>query len=93
MQKHPKKIALVIVIWMWLVPERLASASLETLLPRQLIFPAAFLILYLFLTWFFSRIELGSESTETALKTFVFSVIMMWLIAFVVLLFPITLPS
>jgi hypothetical protein len=93
MQKHPRKLALVVVIWMWLVPERLASASLETLLPRQLIFPAAFLVLYVFLTWCFSRVELCSESTETALKTFLFSVIVMWLIAVVVLLFPVTLPS
>jgi hypothetical protein len=93
MQKHPKKIAFVVVIWIWLVAERLASGSLETLLPRQLIFPAAFLILYLFLTWCFSGIKLCSESAETALKTFLFSVIVMWLIAFVVLLFPITLPS
>jgi len=95
MQKHAKKIAFVVVIWMWLVPDRLADGSLETFLPRQLLFPGAFLVLYLFLISCFSRVELFAGSVETGLKNFLVSTIVMWLIAFAVfvLSFQIKLPS
>jgi hypothetical protein len=93
MQNHTKKIALVVVLWMWFVPGRLVSGWFETWLHGYLAFPVAFLALYLFLVWCFSRLDWCSASTERTLKTFLVSIVVMWLLAFVVLLFPIKLPS
>jgi len=95
MQEHPKTITFLVVIWMWLVLSEALDGKFGTLLPRYLVFPIGFLVLYFFLLWCFSRGELSTTPVETNIKTFLVSTVVMWLIAFVIYTFVITieLPS